>query len=224
VIQVREAYEVPIDPEQREYYELQHPDIQSRWEGYRRDVDDRQRRSAAEAEAEAEQARSRIKIEEQERRRMIWYMGEKEKQRTAAMENERKLYSLYGYALIPRCRCRGCATRKHRERYERQSGSDAPTPDEYAEYKEMKREEADRRSREAMRKRREEQEQVARERMRKEEEKLARVKKAEERKRASKTKVKDERSKETARRAREQQEKDAQLRMAKAHVQAQQDK
>jgi hypothetical protein len=95
----------------------------------------------------------------------------------------------------------------------------------------MKADAADRRSREAMRKRREEQEHEAKERLRKEHDRLERIKEIEERirnnekrKRAAKKNIKDERSRKTAHRAREQQERDAQLRLAKAHVKAQQEK
>jgi membrane protein involved in colicin uptake len=207
-----------IDPDQRESYEFEHPDIHGQWEKYYRDVEDWQRRSAAEAEAEAEQARNRTIQEELERSRKIWIMGEREKQRRVAQANEAELHVLYGQPGTYRCYCRGCKARNHRERFERLDGIEFPTLSEYAEYLGMKANEAERRSQEAARKRREEQEREAHEHIRKAEEKAQRVAQAEARKRAATEKMKNERSDQAANRARQQQEKDAQLRMARSYI------
>ncbi|KAH3968262.1 hypothetical protein HBI56_050470 [Parastagonospora nodorum] len=223
---VREAYEILTDAEQREAYELEHPDIQGQWQRYRHALAEWEIRVAAEADAAALKARCEAKRKEQQRICKIREMGEREKVRRAAVEVEESNHDAY----VPpsyrqrRCECYGCRRCRHREWVERESGLPYPSPEEYAEYLQMRADDAERRSQEAMRKRREEQEREAKERMRKEQEKLDRIKNAEDRKRRAKKNVKDERTRETARRAREQQEKDAQLRMAKAHIKAQQDK
>jgi hypothetical protein len=218
-----------IDLEQREKYELEHPDIHAQWEKYRRDLEDWTRRSAAEAEAEAEQARNTTTQEELERSRKIWIMGDREKRRRLLQAKEAKLHGLYGQPAGYQCQCPGCEDRGHREFWERCHDLEFPTPSEYAEYLSMK---AERRSQEAAHKRREEQEREARDRLRKAEEQereaQARIRKAEEkaqriaqaeaRKRAAAEKMKNERSDQAATRARQQQEKDAQLRMARSYI------
>jgi hypothetical protein len=219
VLQVREAYEILIDPEQREWYELEHPNIHEQWIQYRRDLADWERRTAAEEEAEAARARHGSAYEQQERQSKIWDMGQMETARRRAAAEEAEDHGLYGehWAGRFRCYCSGCTARAIRKQSERFSGLEYPTEAEYREYLQLKADEAERRTQ----KRREEQEREAQASMQKEQEKAARVKAAAERKRAAKLKVKDERSQETARRAREQQERDAQLRMAKAHIKEQ---
>jgi hypothetical protein len=149
-------------------------------------------------------------------------MGEREKARRAAMTHKDEPHARNNYSNI-RCYCGGCIQRLKRKTYERPNGIDVPISERYAAYLQVKADEAETRSREAMRKRREEQERKARERLSKDDEKRERVRKAEERNRAVKMKVNDEHPKETARRAREQRELDAQLRMARAHVKSQQE-
>jgi hypothetical protein len=221
-LQVREAYEILTDPEERERFETNFPNIHVEWAKYYQDLELWERYSAAEAEAEAAYTKAKHEIEEQERRRTIWIMGERERERRASKAYEQELHNLHGID-HRYCTCRGCTRGRRRKNYEQSNGIGIPTPDEYAAYLQMKADEAEARSREAMRQRREEQEREATERLRKEAEKTERVKKTEERKRAAKLKVKDERSKETARRAHEQQEKDAQMRMARQHVKMQQE-
>jgi chemotaxis protein histidine kinase CheA len=223
--QVREAYEVLIDPEQREDYGLEHPDIHDEWEQYHSDLEEWERRSAAEAraraaeaEAEAERARNRTIDEERERRRRIWIMGENEKARRTAQAQEAELHNLHGNpSSRKRCYCSGCKARIARTRREIQDDLEFPTDAEYAEYLALKAAYAEQRSQEAARKRREEQDHEAQERLKREQEKAQRNKAATDRKRAAKEAMKNERSNQAARRARQQQEKDAQLRMARLY-------
>jgi hypothetical protein len=214
-----------MDPEQREDYGLEHPDIHDEWEQYHRDLEEWERRSAAEAraraaeaEAEAERARNRTILEERERRRRIWIMGENEKARRTAQAQEAELHNFHGNpSSRKRCYCSGCKARISRTRREIQDDLEFPTDAEYAEYLALNAAYTEQRSQEAARKRREEQDREVQERLKKEQERAQRNKAAADRKRAAKEAMKNERSNQAARRAREQQEKDAQLRMAKLY-------
>jgi hypothetical protein len=122
--QVREAYEALINAEQREDYELDHPNIHEEWENYHRDLAEWERHMTAEvvaeaAEAEAERARTMTLHEQRERRRRIWVLGENEKVRRAAQAPESEMHTLHGNPNgRRRCYCAGCNSRiarTHRE-------------------------------------------------------------------------------------------------------------
>ncbi|KAH7066751.1 DnaJ domain-containing protein [Paraphoma chrysanthemicola] len=215
---IQNAYETLMCPDQKANWEYEYPNIHEQWKNYRRDLADWEKRTAAEAEAEAEQARNQTQQEETDRRRNIWIMGEAQKARRVVEAEEVILhFARWGNYMPAFCYCKGCKQRRKRLAYERHSGIRAPTAEEYAEYMQMKQEEAECRQQETMRKRREEQDAEARERIKKAQEKADRIKRAEERKRAAKEKVKAARSSEAMRRRQEENEKKAIRDMAMAY-------
>ncbi|KAH7081007.1 hypothetical protein FB567DRAFT_117695 [Paraphoma chrysanthemicola] len=215
---IQNSYETLMCPDQKANWEYEYPNIYELWKNYRRDLADWERRTAAEAEAEAERARNQTQQEEADRRRNIWLMCEAQKERRVVEAEEDILhFARWGNYMPLFCYCKGCKQRRKRLAYERHSGLRAPTADEYAEYVQMKQEEAERRQQETMRRRREEQDAEARERIKKAQEKADRVKRAEERKRAAKEKVKAARSGEAMRRRQEENERKAIKDMAMAY-------
>ncbi|KAF2033925.1 hypothetical protein EK21DRAFT_108343 [Setomelanomma holmii] len=129
------AYETRSNPDEKEEWEYQYPNVHEQWKKYRRDLADWERRTEAEEEAAAARARSRTASEAQERHRIIWLMGERERSRRIAQVEEAAIHESYwSLTISPNCICKACRKCRKREVYERRNHVPSPTPDEYAEY------------------------------------------------------------------------------------------